>query len=152
MPGSTSCAGSACSVLLNEHVVLQTRNVRGAQTDEEVLESALVLAGVTDYTAAHFDAAHASDPHGCAGRRAAAGAHPRAAAHQPRSALRLQPTRATSCSCRATRTAAQFFPWNLFVPMQQPFTAGLHRLHEMWVYMSRGHRLLGPAEALWRAF
>ena len=50
-------------VLLNEHVVLQTRNVRGAQTDEELFESALVLAGVTDFTAGHFDAAHASDPH-----------------------------------------------------------------------------------------
>ena len=43
---------------------VQTRNVKGAQTDEEVLESALLVAGVTDYTAAHFDAGHASDPQG----------------------------------------------------------------------------------------
>jgi predicted MPP superfamily phosphohydrolase len=38
----------------------------------------------------------------------------------------------------------QFFPWNLFVPMQQPFTAGLHRLHDMWVYVSRGTGYWGP--------
>src|SRR5688572_23552690 len=50
-------------VLLNEHVVLQTRNVRGAQNDEELFESQLVLAGVTDFTAGHFDPAHQSDPH-----------------------------------------------------------------------------------------
>src|SRR6185437_127292 len=33
-------------VLMNEHVVLQTRNTTGAQTEEEELESALVVAGV----------------------------------------------------------------------------------------------------------
>jgi len=28
--------------------------------------------------------------------------------------------------------------------MQQPFTAGLHRLHDMWVYVSRGTGYWGP--------
>ncbi|GAA4342915.1 metallophosphoesterase [Variovorax defluvii] len=130
-------------VLLNEHVVLQTRNVKGAQTDEEVLDSALVVAGVTDYTAAHFDAAHASDPEG-----ALDGAPPLVhtrllLAHQPRTA----PAAAEAgyhLQISGHTHGGQFFPWNLFVPLQQPFTAGLHRLQEMWVYTSRGTGYWGP--------
>lgn len=130
-------------VLLNEHVVLQTRNVRGAQTDEEVLDSVLVVAGVTDYTAAHFDAAHASDP-----QRALHDAPPLVRtrlllAHQPRSA----PAAAEAgyqLQLSGHTHGGQFFPWNLFVPLQQPFTAGLHKLHEMWVYTSRGTGYWGP--------
>ena len=130
-------------VLLNEHVVLQTRNVQGAQTDEEVLESALVVAGVTDYTAGHFDVAHASDP-----QRAVFGAPPLVhtrvlLAHQPRSA----PAAAEAgfqLQLSGHTHGGQFFPWNLFVPLQQPFTAGLHRLQQMWVYVSRGTGYWGP--------
>jgi predicted MPP superfamily phosphohydrolase len=130
-------------VLLNEHVVLQTRNVKGAQTEEEVVDSALIVAGVTDFTAAHFDAAHASDPH-----RALRGAPPLVRtrlllAHQPRSA----PAAAEAgyqLQLSGHTHGGQFFPWNLFVPLQQPFTAGLHRLREMWVYTSRGTGYWGP--------
>ncbi|WP_143684810.1 metallophosphoesterase [Variovorax sp. KK3] len=130
-------------VLLNEHVVLQARSVKGAQTDEEVLDSALVVAGVTDYTAVHFDAAHASDP-----KRALRGAPPLVRtrlllAHQPRSA----PAAAEAgyqLQISGHTHGGQFFPWNLFVPLQQPFTAGLHRLQQMWVYTSRGTGYWGP--------
>ena len=38
----------------------------------------------------------------------------------------------------------QFWPWNLFVTLQQPFTAGLHRLGRLWVYTSRGTGYWGP--------
>ena len=130
-------------VLLNEHVLLDARGAKGAQTDEEVGAGTLVLAGVTDFTAGHFDASHASDP-----EAALAGA-PEAAttrvllAHQPRSApaavdagFQLQISGHTH--------GGQFFPWNLFVPLQQPFTAGLHRLRGMWVYTSRGTGYWGP--------
>lgn len=130
-------------VLLNEHVVLQTRNVHGAQTDEEILESALVVAGVTDYTAGHFDASHASDPQRAV-RDAPPLVHTRVLlAHQPRSA----PAAAEAgfqLQLSGHTHGGQFFPWNLFVPLQQPFTAGLHRLHEMWVYVSRGTGYWGP--------
>ncbi|MCR6478936.1 metallophosphoesterase [Variovorax sp. ZS18.2.2] len=130
-------------VLLNEHVVLQTRNVRGAQTDEELFESALVLAGVTDFTAGHFDAAHASDPH-----LALFGAPPLVhtrvlLAHQPRSAA-VAAAAGYQLQLSGHTHGGQFFPWNLFVPMQQPFTAGLHRLHDMWIYVSRGTGYWGP--------
>ncbi|SEB23997.1 metallophosphoesterase [Variovorax sp. YR216] len=134
-------------VLLNEHVVLQTRSVKGAQTDEEVLESALVVAGVTDYTAVHFDAAHASDP-----QLALHGAPPMVhtrvlLAHQPRSA----PAAAEAgyqLQLSGHTHGGQFFPWNLFVPLQQPFTAGLHKLREMWVYTSRGTGYWGPPKRI----
>src|SRR5678815_5475281 len=32
----------------------------------------------------------------------------------------------------------QFWPWNHFVRFQQPFTTGLNRLQDLWVYVSRG--------------
>ena len=38
----------------------------------------------------------------------------------------------------------QFFPWNFFVPIQQPYTAGLNRLRTLWVYTSRGTGYWGP--------
>ena len=130
-------------VLLNEHVVLQARSVKGAQTDEEVNESALLVAGVTDFTGGHFDAAHESDPEG-----ALRGASPLVRtrvllAHQPRSA----PAAAEAgyhLQLSGHTHGGQFFPWNLFVPLQQPFTAGLHKLREMWVYTSRGTGYWGP--------
>ena len=134
-------------VLLNEHVVLQTRNVRGAQTDEELFESALVLAGVTDFTAGHFDAAHASDPH-LALHDAPPLVHTRVLlAHQPRSAT-LAAAAGYQLQLSGHTHGGQFFPWNLFVPMQQPFTAGLHRLHDMWVYVSRGTGYWGPPKRI----
>jgi len=131
------------TVLLNEHVVLEGHPARGAQNDEEVSADSLVLAGVTDFTAGHFDAAHASDP------EAALLGAPRASttrvllAHQPRSA----PAAAAAgyqLQLSGHTHGGQFFPWNLFVPMQQPFTAGLHRLRDMWVYVSRGTGYWGP--------
>ncbi|RYF82620.1 MAG: metallophosphoesterase [Comamonadaceae bacterium] len=130
-------------VLLNEHVVLQTRNVHGAQTDEEVMESALVVAGITDYTAGHFIASHASDPH-----RALFDAPPLVRtrvllAHQPRSAAAAAQAD-FSLQLSGHTHGGQFFPWNLFVPLQQPFTAGLHQVQEMWIYISRGTGYWGP--------
>lgn len=130
-------------VLMNEHVVLQTRNVSGAQTDEEVHESALVVAGVTDYTAGHFDASHASDPEGAV-RDAPPQVHTRLLlAHQPRSAIAAAQA-GYQLQLSGHTHGGQFFPWNLFVPLQQPFTAGLHRLHDMWIYVSRGTGYWGP--------
>lgn len=130
-------------VLLNEHVVLQTRSTHGAQTDEELFECALLVAGVTDYTAGHFVPAHASDPH-----RALHDAPPLVhtrvlLAHQPRSAAAAAAA-GFSLQLSGHTHGGQFFPWNLFVPLQQPFTAGLHRLQAMWVYVSRGTGYWGP--------
>jgi hypothetical protein len=119
------------TVLMNEHVVLQHRG------------SALLVAGVTDYTAHHFDPAHRSDPHA-----ALAGAPEQVAvkillAHQPRSASAAADA-GFDLQLSGHTHGGQFFPWNFFVPLQQPYTAGLNRLRQLWVYTSRGTGYWGP--------
>ena len=117
-------------VLLNEHVVIEHGEAR------------LAIAGVTDFSAHHFDPAHRSDAHG-----ALAGAPPDAMklmlAHQPRSAAQASDAGADLQLSGHTH-GGQFWPWNLFVRLQQPFTSGLHRLGTMWIYISRGTGYWGP--------
>ncbi len=130
-------------VLLNEHVVLHHDAPGRAGADSE----ALVLAGVTDFTAVHFDATQASDP-----RAALEGAPENSLvrvllAHQPRSAPEAADA-GYQLQLSGHTHGGQFFPWNLFVPLQQPFTAGLHQLRGMWVYVSRGTGYWGPPKRL----
>jgi hypothetical protein len=123
------------TVLMNEHVVLRHR------------EATLVVAGVTDYGAHHFHPTHRSDP-----ARALAGAPRDAAvrvllAHQPASAF--DASRAGYDLQLSGHThGGQFVPWNWFVRFWQPFTAGLHRLGDLWVYVSRGTGYWGPPKRL----
>lgn len=119
------------TVLMNEHVVLEHQG------------ASLLVAGVTDYTAHHFDESHRSDPHA-----ALAGAPVHAAvkvllAHQPRSAA-VAADAGFDLQLSGHTHGGQFFPWNLFVPLQQPYTSGLNRLRELWVYTSRGTGYWGP--------
>jgi predicted MPP superfamily phosphohydrolase len=118
-------------VLMNQHMVLAHDG------------SALVVAGVTDHSAHHFDDSHRSDP-----RAALSGAPPDAAfrlllAHQPRSAMAATDL-GFHLQLSGHTHGGQFWPWNLFVRFQQPFTAGLHRLQDLWVYTSRGTGYWGP--------
>jgi predicted MPP superfamily phosphohydrolase len=118
-------------VLMNEHVVLQHAG------------TALVVAGVTDFGAHHFDPAQRSDPQAAlAGAPAGAGAR-LLLAHQPRSAEAAERAGFQLQLSEHTH-GGQFLPWNLFVRFQQPFTAGLHRLRRLWVYTSRGTGYWGP--------
>jgi len=124
------------TVLLNEHVVIPAVDAAG------VAAKPLVLAGVTDFNAGHFDPAHHSDP-----LRALAGAPPDAVrvllAHQPRSAAAAAEA-GFDLQLSGHTHGGQFYPWNLFVRFQQPFTAGLHRWGTLWVYTSRGTGYWGP--------
>ena len=118
-------------VLLNEHVVL---NQNGAQ---------LVMAGVTDYSAHHFDPQHRSDPaKALAGAPATAGAKI-LLAHQPRSATAASAA-GFDLQLSGHTHGGQFWPWTLFVRFQQPFTAGLNRVRDLIVYTSRGTGYWGP--------
>ena len=113
------------NVLLNEHAVI-THN-----------GTSLVVAGVTDYSAHHFNPAQRSDPQAAlAGAPADAGARI-LLAHQPRSAAAAA-TAGFDLQLSGHTHGGQFWPWNHFVRFQQPFTAGLHRLNALWVYVSRG--------------
>jgi predicted MPP superfamily phosphohydrolase len=118
-------------VLMNEHVVLR----RG--------DASMVLAGVPDFSAHHFEATHRSEP-----RAALAGAPRDAAlrvllAHQPRSAAAAAEA-GFDLQLSGHTHGGQFLPWTFFVRLQQPFTAGLHRLGGLRVYLSRGTGYWGP--------
>ena len=108
--------------------------------------ASLVVAGVTDYSAQHFDARQRSDP-----RAALTGAPDAAAkillAHQPRSAAAAEAA-GFHLQLSGHTHGGQFFPWNFFVRMQQPYTAGLHRLNKMWIYTSRGTGYWGPPKRI----
>jgi predicted MPP superfamily phosphohydrolase len=122
-------------VLMNEHVVLQHDG------------SDVVVAGVTDYNAGHFDESHKSDPVAAiAGAPAGAGVNV-LLAHQPRSAFAAR-TAGYDLQLSGHTHGGQFLPWNFFVRLQQPFTAGLHRLGKLWVYVSRGTGYWGPPKRL----
>jgi uncharacterized protein len=118
-------------VLQNRHVVIERGGAR------------LVLAGVSDYSAGHFHASHRSDP-----QAALAGAPGDAAfkvllAHQPRSA----PAAAQAgfdLQLSGHTHGGQFLPWNFLVKLQQPFTAGLHAIDQLRIYVSRGTGYWGP--------
>ena len=125
-------------VLMNEHVV-----VHHSIDDQDPETALMVVAGVTDFSANHFDEAHRSDPH-----KAMANAPDHAVfklllAHQPRSAQAAADA-GFDLQLSGHTHGGQFWPWNHFVPLQQPFTAGLHKLQELWVYTSRGTGYWGP--------
>ena len=118
------------NVLLNEHVVLRHN------------DSELVIAGVTDHSGHHFDESHRSDP---VAAIATAPDHVLRIllAHQPRSAAAALQA-GFQLQLSGHTHGGQFWPWNFFVRLQQPFTAGLHRLQSLWVYTSRGTGYWGP--------
>ncbi|MES2398658.1 MAG: metallophosphoesterase [Pseudomonadota bacterium] len=138
------------TVLMNEHVVLHhgkqantALTPHGDPQDDSQIMAPLVLAGVTDYNAHHFDEKHRSDP------KTALDGAPQAApvrlllAHQPRSASAAADA-GFDLQLSGHTHGGQFYPWNLFVQFQQPFTHGLHKLRDLWVYTSRGTGYWGP--------
>lgn len=119
------------SVLMNENEVL---NHGGSN---------VLIGGVPDYTAHKFDPTHKSDP-----KMALAGSRQDVAikvllAHQPRTAAAAEAA-GFDLQLSGHTHGGQFLPWKWFVPLQQPFTAGLHRLRKLWVYTSRGTGYWGP--------
>jgi len=118
-------------VLKNEHVVVKHNG------------ASLVLAGVTDFGAHHFDPAQQSDPVAALrGAPSDAGAKI-LLAHQPSSAAAAAGA-GFDVQISGHTHGGQFWPWNLFVRFFQPFTAGLHRLKNLRVYVSRGTGYWGP--------
>jgi hypothetical protein len=118
-------------VLKNQHVILQHDG------------ASLLLAGVTDFSAHHFDPAQRSDPAGAL-LGAAAGSGPRILlAHQPSSAVAAAAA-GYDLQISGHTHGGQFWPWNLLVRYFQPFTGGLNRLKNLLVYVSRGTGYWGP--------
>lgn len=110
-------------------------------------ETQLVIGGVTDYSAGQFVPEEASDP-----QAAINGAPPDAAlrillAHQPRSADAAEAA-GWDIQLSGHTHGGQFWPWQHFVRLQQPYTAGLHRHGRLWIYISRGTGYWGPPKRL----
>ncbi|MBI1179013.1 MAG: metallophosphoesterase [Alphaproteobacteria bacterium] len=118
------------TVLMNEHVVLDHDG------------AALVVAGVPDHSAHHFEPEHRADPSGAL-HGAPADAPRILLAHQPRAAAAAAAA-GFHLQLSGHTHGGQFWPWNHFVRLQQPFTAGLHRWQDLWVYTSRGTGYWGP--------
>ena len=105
--------------------------------------AALVIAGVTDVSAHHFDRAHRSNPRGALANAPDHALVRVLLAHQPRGA----PEAANAgfhLQLLGHTHGGQLWPWNFFVRLQQRFTTGLHRLVGLWVYVSRGAGYWGP--------
>jgi predicted MPP superfamily phosphohydrolase len=118
-------------VLLNEHRVLSHDG------------TSLLIAGVTDFSAGGFDAAHRSDPQAALADAPKDIAFKLLLAHQPRSA-RAAAAAGFDLQLSGHTHGGQFWPWNHFVRFQQPYTHGLHRLADLWIYISRGTGYWGP--------
>jgi len=119
------------TVLKNQHVILQHDG------------ASLLLAGVNDYSAHHFDPAQRSDP-AAALRGANSGTAPKILlAHQP-STADAAAAAGFDVQLSGHTHGGQFWPWNLFVGYFQRFTSGLNRLNELKVYVSVGTGYWGP--------
>ena len=118
-------------VLMNQHQLL-------AHDAAEV-----VVAGVTDFGAVHFDPAQRSDPQKAINDAPASAGVRILLAHQPRSAAAAAAA-GFDLQLSGHTHGGQFLPWNFFVRLQQPFVAGLHRLQQLWIYTSRGTGYWGP--------
>lgn len=125
-------------VLMNEHVVIDHR------LDSQDVEAAkVVVAGVSDHSAHHFDESHRSDPHAAMAHAPEHAFFKLLLAHQPRSAAAAAEA-GFDLQLSGHTHGGQFWPWGYFVRFQQPFTAGLHRMKALWVYTSRGTGYWGP--------
>ncbi|HEY3698849.1 MAG TPA: metallophosphoesterase [Spongiibacteraceae bacterium] len=118
-------------VLNNEHVILQHGGAN------------ILLAGVTDYSAHGFDASQRSDPHAAIANAPHNIDFKLLLAHQPRSASAAAAA-GFDLQLSGHTHGGQFWPWIYFVRLQQPYTAGLHRLGKLWIYTSRGTGYWGP--------
>ncbi len=118
------------NVLLNEHKIIK----HGSEN--------ILLAGVTDFNGGRFFSKHVSDV-----GKSISGAPNSIVkillAHQPRSIFAAARAGFDLQICGHTH-GGQFFPWQYFVCLQQPYVAGLHKYEKTWIYVNRGTGYWGP--------
>ena len=122
-------------VLNNEHYILQHDGAR------------LLVGGATDYSAGKYLPDHASDPR-ASNRNASRSDVSVLLAHQPKSAFEGEAA-GYDLQLSGHIHGGQFFPWNLFIGLVQPFNIGLHRVNQrMWLYVNAGTGYWGPPQRL----
>jgi uncharacterized protein len=116
-------------VLRNEHVPIGG-------------EDGFDLAGVDDWSSKRFGNGHGPDL-----ERALAGRDPSREvvllAHQPKQ-IHEAAAKGVGLQLSGHTHGGQIFPWGLFVRIDQPFVAGLDRLDDTMIYVSRGTGFWGP--------
>lgn len=117
-------------IFMNSHKLLE---IEGAK---------LLLAGVTDYRAGSFIKEHTSDPM-LAISGAPSSDYKILLAHQPKS-MHAAALAGFDLQISGHTHGGQFWPWNLFVGLDQPVTAGLQKNDNMHIYVSRGTGYWGP--------
>ncbi len=116
--------------LMNEHRVLAWKGAR------------ICLGGVTDRKAGDLLPEHESDVDGAF--LDAPDADLRLLlAHQPQAVYQAS-QRGVDLQLSGHTHGGQYFPFNLLVHLFQPFVAGLHRVEQTWLYVSRGTGFWGP--------
>lgn len=118
------------NVLLNEHQIIK----HGSEN--------ILLAGVTDFNAGRFFSRHVSDA-GKAISDAPNSSVKILLAHQPRSIFAAAKA-GFDLQISGHTHGGQFFPWQYFVYLQQPYVAGLHKYENTWIYVNRGTGYWGP--------
>lgn len=105
-------------------------------------ELAFDLVGIDDFNAFPDEESHAQ-----ALAEALSGRDPEREvvllAHQPRS-IHAAAAQGVSLQLSGHTHGGQIYPWRFLVGLQQPFVAGLDRLKETWIYVSRGTGFWGP--------
>jgi predicted MPP superfamily phosphohydrolase len=121
---------------------LGMRSLANAHHPIGVGEATLLVGGVNDLHAERFFPDEASNP------AAAMEGAPRhdfsvLLAHQPKSCYEAAPA-GWNLQLSGHTHGGQFYPWNFFVGLAHPFTAGLDMWERMWVYVNRGTGYWGP--------
>ena len=118
------------NVLHNEHRLVEQEGGR------------LLVAGCTDYTAGRYVEEHATDP---IGAKEGAPEHDVSIllAHQPPS-IHEAAEAGYDLQLSGHTHGGQFWPWIYVVGMVHPFSVGLGRQDDTWIYVSRGTGYWGP--------
>jgi uncharacterized protein len=116
-------------VLRNEHVAIGG-------------EDGFDLAGVDDWSSKRFGNGHGPDlERALAGRDASRELV--LLAHQPKQ-IHEAAAKGVGLQLSGHTHGGQIFPWGLFVRIDQPYVAGLDRLEDTMIYVSRGTGFWGP--------
>lgn len=124
------CRRLGMKVLLNEHEIIR----RG--------EDALVLGGVTDYSAGHMLPGHHSSPAN-AFTGAPKGLVKILLAHQP-SSYKAAAAEGVDLQLSGHTHSGQYFPFTFLIRFFHVFYKGLNKYGNMWLYINRGTGYWGP--------
>lgn len=121
---------------------LGLKSLANAHDAIRVGNATLLVGGVNDLHTGRFYPDEASDPHA-----AIENAPPHdfsvLLAHQPKSCYAASEA-GWNLQLSGHTHGGQFYPWNFFVGLAHPFTAGLDKWGDTWVYVNRGTGYWGP--------